>query len=139
MAKMVAMIAEKLAQLADKRSRWVANGMTVFLFTNNHTPTAYDTLSDYSACAVDGIGGLAASWPYPPADQGDGNAQLRGVPLTYTPTGTGVVQDVYGWYAVDNSTGLLQFAQKRSAPLLNFGSTLEPLTVVPFYLDEDIP
>lgn len=137
-AKLVAAIAEKIAQLQDKVDRWTADGMTCYLFTNDHTPTPYDTLSDYSPCAVEGIAGIALSWPYPPADQGDGTAQVRGVPVSFTPTGTGTVEDVYGFFCVNNTTGEFQFAMRRDSPFEGFGSTLEPFVVAPFYTDADI-
>jgi hypothetical protein len=136
---LVAAIAEKLRRLERNRSAWTSDGMTAFLYTNAHTPTAYDTLADYSPCAVDGITGIAVVWPTPAADQGDGTAKLIATFLSFQPTGTSTQQDVIGYFCVRDSDGTFQFAEEFTEPVLNFGSDLEPIVVSPQYSSEDVP
>jgi hypothetical protein len=135
----VAAIAEKIRRLDASRARWNADGMTCWLFRNDHTPDPYDSLGDYDTCAVHGITGLAVSWPYPAADKGDGDSWVRGVTLTFQPTDTSIQEDVYGWFTTSDSDGTFQFAERFDTPFLAFGSTLEPIVLAPQITSADIP
>lgn len=138
MPKTVQMIAEKIRVLEYKRAAWTADGMTCFLFTNNHTPTAYDTLSDYTVCTVPGVSGLAVTWPTPASDQGDGTAALLGDWLLFQPSSITAGQTVYGWFAVRDSDGTVELAQLYDTPITGFGATLDGLVVVPKTVEADI-
>lgn len=136
---LVASIAEKIKQLAGKRARWTADGQTAWLYVNDHDPTPYDDLTDYNPTSVEGVSGQPTSWPYPPQDNGDGTAILRGGYLAYTPTGTGVVETIVGIFFVDDSTGAFAFAERFEFPVVDFGATLEPVIVPLLYADDDVP
>lgn len=138
MPNVVAMIDQKIATLEFKRGDWTAAGLTCFLYVNAHTPTAYDTLSDYSPTAVEGVIGLPVNFPSPSADNGDGTAIMRGDFLVFQPTGTSIVEDVVGWFVVRNDTGVPVLAQEYDDPVVGFGATLEGLVVVPQAIEGDL-
>lgn len=134
----VTMIAEKLALLEQKRQRFNSRGQTAWLYTNNRTPTPSDTLADYSPCTVDGVNGQNVDWTTPPYPVGDGSARMDAGFVQYTPTGTSVTETVRGYFVVDNTSSLLVYAEKFSAPIPGFGSNLNPITLVPRYLEKDV-
>lgn len=134
---MVTTIGEKILLLNIKRDRFNARGQTVWLYTNNHTPTAYDTLSDYAPTTVDGVSGQPVDWDTPAYDVGDGRARMDAVFAEFVPTGTSVVETVRGYFVVDNTSSLLVYAEKFTTPIPNFGATLQPITLVPRYVEAD--
>lgn len=136
---LVTAISEKIEQLTEKIARWNANGQTARLYVNNHVPTPYDTLADYTPCTVPGVNPLPTTWPFVPADDGDGTASVRGAVVQWTPSMIASGQDVYGVVFVDDVSGQFQYAQKFATPFLGFGATLDPITVLPVYQDDDIP
>lgn len=91
--------------------------LTLCLFQNDHTPTEGDDNSDYVEADFDGYLAVGVDSWTPPYLNGANKAETDEINRTFTQTGTGVTNDIYGYY-VKNSAGDIIWAERDpSAPV----------------------
>jgi hypothetical protein len=87
-------------------------GGTLRLFASNHTPISTDTLSTYSAiqASFGGYAGIACSSWGASSTNAANEAETDETVRTFTATGSGLPQTIYGAYYVD-ANGALAYAE----------------------------
>ena len=92
-------------------------GYVLRLFQNNHTPAEGDDNTDYVEADFDGYSAIAiGSWT-PPYLNGSGKAEIDEINRTFTQTGTGITNDVYGYYVTDPAGNVVWAERDPSAPV----------------------
>jgi len=117
-------------RLADVALVTIGGNWRLRLFQNNATVDEDTVIGDLTEATFSGyieatptFGGAAIN--------GNDNAQADGSSETFTHSGGGTNNTIYGWYLVDNGSGDLVWAEKYGAPVsMNAGGLF--ITVQPF-------
>jgi hypothetical protein len=106
------------------------NTYVLRLYQNNHTPAITDTAANYTEATFTGYAAInLVSW---------GNAFLNGssisemdeIARTFTQTGVGVTNNIYGYYVTDGA-GVLIWAELNPNGVFNMNNTGLTYTVQP--------
>lgn len=114
MALVVANVGENLLMTWAVKSTSTPENWTLKLYTNNYTPVAASTHTNFTECAVSGYTAKTlsrGSWG-DPSTNGSGKAEMSYAAQTFSFTGSGTI---YGYYIVGATSGTLIFAELFSA------------------------
>jgi hypothetical protein len=96
--------------LTDLASAWNSTKVKLHLYSNNHTPTTSDTVSNYTECTFTGYAAQDVSgWSYDTV--ASHVADMIATANTFTRTATGTSQNIYGYYVTDAAGTTLYFAE----------------------------
>jgi len=116
--------------LANLIAEW--GTLTIHLFSNNVTVSDTTVIANLTECT---FGGYAAQtigpWTAPASDGGNG-AYTQAPLVTWTPTGSGLPQNVYGYYVTD-AGGNLRWAQNDPNAPVVLSNTSQTYGVVPYF------
>lgn len=98
------------------------------LFKNNHTPSETDDDSDYTEADFDGYSAMSLTSWTPAYLNGSNEAEIDEINRTFTQTGTGTTNDIYGYY-VTNTSGDVVYAERDPAGPVAMNATGKTLTI----------
>jgi len=123
---------ELLKTLNAQLALFAAGPYQIGLYKNNKTPADTDTISDYTPADFSGYSGLqnltawsSAAWVSP-------RALATHSALTWTHSGGGTANDIYGYYVVDGS-GNLAWAERSPVAPVSMASGGATYQVTPQY------
>ena len=120
----------KTSQLDVIRTN-LLQGATMHLFTNDKTPAAGDTPSDYTEPVFSGYAPITLSAWGAPYINGDTDAQIDEILRTFTMNG-GSPENVYGYF-ITTPGNVLQWAERRAAGPVQMANPGDEYSVVPQY------
>jgi len=106
----------KVALLNAKKNFLIT--LKIGLYQNNHSPSATDTIADYTPCSFDGYASqLVNSWGNAFLNA-QGKAETDEQVHTWTATGGSVANQVFGYYIFDGGNNLIYAELNPSGPFL---------------------
>ncbi len=102
-----------------------SSDVTLGLYSNNHTPTASDTLADYTDATFPDYAPATPAFATPTLVSGKG--KMVESPAIDFVRGVGAgTEDIYGYYVYDSSASILLWAELAAAPITiaNVGDTI---------------
>lgn len=107
-------------------NKTAAQNLNLRLFTSNTTPADTDTAGTYTEASFTGYAGITltgASW-----GTAASGVITYGSQQTFTCSGTGATQNVYGYYVTQVTSGILLYSERDAsapAPITNSGDALK--------------
>ena len=97
---------------------WIAslNALTLGLFQSNTTPSGVETFATFTAATFTGYAAQALNSFPNFALNGANEAESNAGPYTFTQTGTGVTNNIYGYFAYSAANALYFSERAATAP-----------------------
>lgn len=105
-------------------------GSILRLFQNNYTPLDTDTAANFTQATFTGYAAITLNTWGTPFTNGSNKAEVDEIIRTFTQTGVGVTNTVYGYYVTDGSGNLL-WAERNPAGGVAMNAIGNTYTVLP--------
>lgn len=135
---LIIMNQELLDILTAKRTLFQSQVMTVYLYTNNHTPTPADTPANYTPATFNGSGGKLIDWSADPVLLSGGQAVLIADTVIWTPVAPFITNGCYGWFVLGDSPTRVLMAELFERGPVNIGGDSTPYAISPQFRERSI-